>query len=486
MTLPDVSRFEAFGADTFRALGKRLRTVGLDADAVAPISRICERLIDPLRTPMRRYHLRKRTDLVAYAMRMFVFGDPVTRAEAQSVLGEIPLERAIDAGVLTKPNDEKVVAPFLVNLVGPLYVMCDDLTHGEEAVMGAGNTTADVCRAAASTYGLERVLDLGCGAGTAALFLAERSKRVIATDINPRAIVMTRANAMLNGIDNVDVRLGDMFAPVAGETFDLVVSQPPFIAQPEGAADATYLYGGRRGDEIPLRLLRELPPFLAPGGRAVVLVDWPIVDAEPLEKRVRTAVGDDALSVLLLRSVTSDLDEWCSGYAAIEQRSLGEAFEKRALERREHFDRVGITTLRMTFNVIVRTGASKGWTRTVDILPLSRAEANGTHIDALVATTNLMQQGDDNVLAARLRLPNGTEIIERGGKTRVVFRELLSPVEVSRGAAMLAAAAQESNSVREAIAKLSAQLGKGDMTAQMLAGVRQALEMGVLQVEPAT
>jgi methylase of polypeptide subunit release factors len=116
---------------------------------------------------------------------------------------------------------------------------------------------------------------------------------------------------MLNGLTNVDARVGDMFAPVAGEVFDLIVSQPPFVPQPEGAADATFLYGGRRGDELPLRLFRELPPHLAERGRAIVLVNWPVVEGDTLDGRVRAQMGNE-LSLLQLVAPAADLDDWCA------------------------------------------------------------------------------------------------------------------------------------------------------------------------------
>ena len=66
------------------------------------------------------------------------------------------------------------------------------------------------------------------------LSLAAKVDRVIGTDINPRAVALSRINAALNGIGNVEFREGDMFAPVAGETFDLIISQPPFVSTPPG------------------------------------------------------------------------------------------------------------------------------------------------------------------------------------------------------------------------------------------------------------
>jgi len=153
-----------------------------------------------------------------------------------------------------------------MNLVNELYVLCDDLTEGD-GVMGLGHTTGDLCAASLPTRELGSVLEVGCGAATGLLLCASRARRAVGVDIDPRAIVVARANALLNGLTNVEFRQGDLFAPVLGEEFDLILAQPPFVAQPPGDSAITWMHGGARGDELPLRFLRELPPHLAPGGR---------------------------------------------------------------------------------------------------------------------------------------------------------------------------------------------------------------------------
>ena len=62
-----------------------------------------------------------------------------------------------------------------------------------------------------------RALDVGTGNGVHALLAAAHSDHVIATDVNPRALAFTEINAALNGLDNIETRLGSLFEPVAGE-----------------------------------------------------------------------------------------------------------------------------------------------------------------------------------------------------------------------------------------------------------------------------
>ncbi len=136
-------------------------------------------------------------------------------------------------------------------------------------------------------------LDLGTGCGIQTFHLLEHAQHVVATDISARALAFTRFNVLLNamqlGIEpenlqaRVDLRQGSLLEPVAGETFELVISNPPFVITPrssaENAADRfTYWDGGLAGDELVAALVRGLPDVLAAGGTAQLLGNWEIRD----------------------------------------------------------------------------------------------------------------------------------------------------------------------------------------------------------------
>jgi HemK-related putative methylase len=112
------------------------------------------------------------------------------------------------------------------------------------------------------------VLDLGCGSGAAGIWAAlRRGCRVVATDINPSAVRCTRINALLNHLE-IDVREGDLFAPVAAERFDLVLFNPPYYR----GAPRDHLDHAWRSLDMPERFAGGLAEHLEPGGRALVVL----------------------------------------------------------------------------------------------------------------------------------------------------------------------------------------------------------------------
>lgn len=139
----------------------------------------------------------------------------------------------------------------------------------------------------------ERVLEIGSGAGLAAVMAARAGARVIAIDVRPEAVTCTRGNAARNGVgDRVDVRLGDGFAPVAGLSFDLVCTSPPQMPTPPGRerddAEAAADNGGRDGWHLLDRVIREAPAHLVPGGRLLFTL-FGFLGVDRARERLRVA-----------------------------------------------------------------------------------------------------------------------------------------------------------------------------------------------------
>jgi len=113
------------------------------------------------------------------------------------------------------------------------------------------------------------VLDLGTGSGVCAVFAARQAQRVVAVDINLAAVRCAAINAALNGVEHVvEVRHGDLFAPVAGERFDLILFNPPFLrGQPRDDRDRAW-----RSVDVAERFAAGIHAHLRPGGAALVVL----------------------------------------------------------------------------------------------------------------------------------------------------------------------------------------------------------------------
>ena len=148
----------------------------------------------------------------------------------------------------------------------------------DDHVLGIGGATLTLLEMTVR----ERVgsaLDVGCGCGIQALYLAKHADRVVATDLSSRACALTQFNAALNEAV-IDVREGSLFEPVEGETFDLIVTNPPFVITPDSVRGAAglleYRDGGMDRDNLIRAVLRGAPACMNEGGTLQMLANWEI------------------------------------------------------------------------------------------------------------------------------------------------------------------------------------------------------------------
>jgi len=122
----------------------------------------------------------------------------------------------------------------------------------------------------------ELILDLGCGYGAIGIVAARLSEggRIIMTDVNERAVALARTNVAANGIDNAEVRLGNLYEPVAGISFDHIVCNPPI----------------RAGRGVVDRIVSEAPAHLLDGG-SLWLVARTRQGADSLRHRMAATFG---------------------------------------------------------------------------------------------------------------------------------------------------------------------------------------------------
>ncbi|MBL8173357.1 MAG: methyltransferase, partial [Bryobacterales bacterium] len=230
----------AASLDIAARFGERIGALGLTARFVGEHTCGYSDLRNPL-APSRRAELLDDPDCMA--LRLLFCDMPLDRTAADEVLGEALCGAMLRHGYLHE-SANGIRFPFQLRHAGGLVILADYLGTDADAVMGPGETTGILYRAGKPQRRLRSAFDLGCGAGTLALLLARDADRVVGSDINARAVAMAQANAALNGIGNAEFVTGDMYAPVEGQRFDLLLSQPPYY--PVKDTTLTFLHSGIR------------------------------------------------------------------------------------------------------------------------------------------------------------------------------------------------------------------------------------------------
>jgi methylase of polypeptide subunit release factors len=115
------------------------------------------------------------------------------------------------------------------------------------------------------------VLDLGTGSGIGAIAAAfAGAEHVVATDVDPAATRCARANVVLHELEErVQVRQGDLFQPVAGEQFDVIAFNPPWLTSPQGHRLSVALTDP---GTLARRFAEGLGAHLAPGGVGLMVL----------------------------------------------------------------------------------------------------------------------------------------------------------------------------------------------------------------------
>lgn len=494
MSLPPIDRLLALDSAVVAALGARLRDAGYTSEVISAAESVPPGLLDPVRRPLVHDILLRQGTSGAHLALLFSYYEPVRLAELEQALGSDLLRVALDCGLIEPdPDDpERVRSRFHLIPAQGLYFLADTLVSGGESVMGPGQTTVPLLRFAAGLPG-DSVLDIGCGAGSIALVAAGRGAAATGVDLNPRAIELSMFNARLNGLQ-AEFIPGDLTAPVRGRRFDLVLAQPPFVMQPREAESAIYLHGGIFGDELPFRLLGELPDVLTPGGTAILFFDTARREGPSFMQRVRNALGGAPVDIVVLFAEGMLPDVVAIGYASIEDPTLGRQFAQAAVRYRRHLAEQGVTGFHHAL-VVVRAprtvGAVARYSIQLQIRSVSAVRPDW--ISDLFAALDLAALPDAEILGRAVEPPTDARWIEERTspdssieptcRIRFTPASPMPELEVPATAFPLFEILGSSRSVAEAIERYAAECEcpEDEVRPDVLRFVREGLARGALR-----
>lgn len=291
---------------------------------------------------------------------------------------------------------------------------------------------------------VETALDLGVGCGIQTLYLLRHVRQVVATDISTRALEFTAFNVALAGVDSarVQLRQGNLLEPVAGQRFDLIVSNPPFVITPPSVRQAglpLMEYRDAGGPILPA-LVRGLEDHLNPDGVAVMLGNWEHREGTSWRTSVNQWIGKSLDAWIIQREVQDPVEYaamWLRDGGLTPERS-GVAFENALAAWQEDFDSRQVSGVGMgylVFHAPVAAGAPSGpggtalegqtapeepasdaaapgavvepW-RVLEEVPTSGQGALGEHVAQVIAAHEALRGLDDaQVAALKLRTASG-------------------------------------------------------------------------------
>lgn len=298
-------------------------------------------------------------------MRLFLIGSTVDPAHLEASLPGVSLAELERLGLIERAVGG-VRSTVRVIPHGDIVIACDRNYYGDppgrhvaDLVTGV-NSPATLLADLTVRKQVASALDLGTGGGIQALLLANHSTRVVAADINPRALYFTELNAGLNRVDNIEVRLGSWFEPVGDEKFDIITANPPYVMSPE----STFLYrdSGMHADSLCRQLVRDIPGHLEEGGFGHILISWALRKDEEWSKPLRRWLDGLPCDAWLLHYLTDDpltqAAKWNRPGVDLDVADYGAVLDRWT----DYYEREGIDQIAFGA-VILRRRAGANWVR---------------------------------------------------------------------------------------------------------------------------
>jgi methylase of polypeptide subunit release factors len=373
--------------------------------------------------------------------------------------------------------------------IGRLLIAADGFAQGDDPpdYVAVYTPTSRLLDSLTARPRVAHALDVGTGSGVHALLAAAHAEHVVATDVNPRAIAFTKLNAALNEVTNLECRQGSLFEPVAGETFDLITCNAPYVVSPEHRWQ--YRDSGFRSDEVSERVVRDAAAHLADRGFATVLVSWLAESENDPDGRAIEWVERTGCDSWILSTWASDplshASEWNSH---LEGDELEEALD----EWTAYFDELGVEWISEGAVILHKRGGGGG-TR-IDTIEADDVDTADDQIRRAFATRARLAElnGREELLQQRLSLELAfsleQELEPQNGRAAIVESRIQlaegtnSVLDVEPGVLDVVAALDGRTPLRDVIAGVGERLRlpPSQLERNVARTARELLELGAL------
>lgn len=333
-------------------------------------------------------------------VRLFLLQQSISLDEVRHVIEPTDIEDWVEVGLL-HVNGCDVMATVELCPYGSLVVAADwsDETQPNlHQVMGIAASSRTLAQAIIPCHS-HVTLDLGTGCGILALLAAAHSEQVVAVDSNPRALRMARFNALLNGTTDIEFLEGNLFEPVRGRQFDLIVCNPPFVIAPQ----QIYLHShsGMPLDRLCETIVRTAPVFMRQGGYCQLLCNWVQLAGADWRARLETWFDGSGCDAWILHSHSEEVADYASNRIS-NLAPVAAQREKQFNTWMDYYERERVEAIGFGLVTMRRSNRSSNWFRCE-----SWPEMVGPCGDAIergfVARNFLEDHGDRDLLETRVR-----------------------------------------------------------------------------------
>jgi methylase of polypeptide subunit release factors len=337
-------------------------------------------------------------------LRLFLFGQPANQQDVAGAIPEPILAICLDCGLL-EVQSESFAATVMLTPLDQFWFASDPaaLLHSgfENLIIWPNQTTRAIARFC-QRKPVESTLDFGSGNGVLSVIASQWSRRVVATDINPRAAEFTAFNASLNGVDNIVNYTGDAFGPLGDQQFDLILANPPFFVTP--AVEQVYCDNSMELDEFCRHVVRKSPLHLREGGYLQMTFEFVQVKGERWQDRLAEWVEGSGCDVWILRGYFRDIRGYAYERLKSEYSVAPEATTEKYNRWLAYYREKDIEQVCGGF-LIMRRRQANNWLRIEDAAIGDRGSLADTVSDAFETQTLLNDHpGDEELLQLRPRV----------------------------------------------------------------------------------